>query len=312
MKRLTASMDRALVALLFRRTVALQVLGVVLALAVMPLAIIPLAMQERLIDQAIPAKDVVLALLLAALYGGALLGRSVLKSTITYLQGVIAEIVARVLRQRLIDVQRRRGHDEARKELGTATSIIAAEVDALGGFAAEAFSTPVMQGAVMVGVFGFMLTAEPTLAAIGIAALVLEAVITPLMQWRVNNQTRRRIKSLRRISSETIEATETGDRRHVVESLHGVRATFKINLRMNFLKVVMKLAKNTIDHLADIAVLGLGAWLVIKGQTQIGVVVAFLSGLREVREPWGELIGYYRRYEDARTKLDLLNTAMKA
>lgn len=311
MMRRSSEIGSTIYSLIVHRAMPHQLLAVGLAFVVAPLAAVPLAMQERLIDQALPAKDFGLALTLALLYGAAVLGRSLIKSAVTWLQGVIAEIISRVLRQALIDTQRRRDRNSARQELGTATSVITAEVDALGGFAAEAISTPVLQGAVMVGIIGFMLVTEPMLAAIGIAALVLEAVLTPLLQARVNRQTRRRIKSLRAVSSETIEAAETGQHYHTIEALRGIRQTFKINLFMNALKVVMKLIKHVIDHAADVAVLVVGAWLVIKGQTEIGVVVAFLAGMRELREPWGELIGFYRRWEDARTKLDLIRSALE-
>ena len=70
------------------------------------------------------------------------------------------------------------------------------------------------------------------------------------------------------------------------------------------------IGRNLIDHTADIAVIVMGATLVIRGETEIGVIVAFLSGLREVRGPWGELVSFYRRLADAWVKYALVRRAM--
>jgi len=38
---------------------------------------------------------------------------------------------------------------------------------------------------------------------------------------------------------------------------------------------------------------GVGGWYVINGETEVGTVVAFVSGLNNVHDPWGGLVNWY-------------------
>jgi hypothetical protein len=52
--------------------------------------------------------------------------------------------------------------------------------------------------------------------------------------------------------------------------------------------------------------------MVIRGETELGVVVAFLSALRQIQGPWGELLDFYRRLADAQVKYRLVRQAIAA
>lgn len=296
--------------LILSQTFRLQVLIICLGLAIPPLAVVPLHMQEQLIDVAIPEADLGLVYWLMGLYAAAVLARLALKSAVMYLRGWISEIVARTLRASLVDAQRQRSEDRARSSLGTVTSVITAEVDPLGSFASEALNTPLIQGGTLLSVFGYMFVTEASLAAIGLSALVLEAIITPIVQRRINRLTKRRVKTLRKVGGEMIEAADDEHHEQIVDGLHNIRLTYLLRLRMNVLKVGLKIARNVIDHFADIAVLLLGASMAIAGEVEIGVIVAFLSGLKQVRQPWAELVSFYRRLADARVKFKLVQAGL--
>jgi ABC-type bacteriocin/lantibiotic exporter with double-glycine peptidase domain len=211
----------------------------------------------------------------------------------------------------LIDAHRRRERAVARRSLGAATSIMAGEVEPIGGFAAEALNTPLIQGGTLLGVVGFMAVTEPILAAVGFAALGAEAILTPIMQHWINVLTYRRIRTLRRASRDLIEASEAGEDGHLVDSLREIRLSYRLRMRMNLLKSLLKVLRNVIEHLAEIAILGIGAAMAMAGETQIGVIVAFLSGLRRVRAPWSELVSFYRRFVDARVKYRLVHSVIR-
>jgi len=42
----------------------------------------------------------------------------------------------------------------------------------------------------------------------------------------------------------------------------------------------------------------LGGWLAIKGQLELGALVAFLSAQERLFDPWKELIEFYQVYKD--------------
>lgn len=300
--------------LITRQTWRLQAAAILLGLGIPALAVWPLSLQERMIDEALPAADPDLALWLGGAYLVAVVVRSALKFGVVWLRGAISAVIARTLRVAMIDAQRHRAGPAAQSQLGSVTSVLAAESQPLGDFAAEAINTPLIQGGTLIGVFGYMFVSDPRLAAIGVASLGAEAVITPLLQVRINRLTAARIGSLRSAGAHLIDAAGhagAGDG-DVVAGLGAVRRTYVLRLRMVTLKALLKVSRNLIDHLADVAVLTFGTVLVMRGEVQIGVVVAFLSGLRMIRAPWGELVGYYRRLADASVKYDLVRLAVAA
>ncbi len=303
---------RTIYSLVMRQTVRLQVATIALGLLVPPLAVVPLTVQQRIIDDAIPASDIHLVITLTAILAGAVVASAALRGAIYYLQGWIVEIVTRILRISLVSAQRCRPAWMARSELGAVTSVLAAEVEPLGDFAAEAINTPLIQGGTLVSVFGYMFYTEPTLAAIGLAALVAEAVVTPVLQHFINLLTAERIVRLRRAGRDLIEAVRPGHRNALVPGLGEIRASYRLRLRMNALKALLKLVRYVIDRAATVVVLGLGAFMVIRGETEIGVVVAFLSALRQIQGPWGELLDFYRRMADAQIKYRLVRQAIAA
>ncbi|GMG81042.1 hypothetical protein LNKW23_02540 [Paralimibaculum aggregatum] len=300
----------SLYSLILRQTFPLQGGAVLLGLAIPALAVYPLHLQQQIIDEAIPAGDLALVLTLGGLFLLANVARSALKFSVVYLRGWIAAVVARVLRTALIDAQRRRPEAQARTSLGSVTSVLTGEVQPLGDFAAEAINTPLIQGGTLLGVFGYMLVTDWRLAAIGIASLIAEGVVTPLLQRIINRLTAQRIQTLRKASLDMIDAVDPSHHVLIVHALRLIRQVYTILLRMNFYKALLKVLRNLIDHCADIAIITVGAWLAIRGEIQIGVIVAFLSGLREVRGPWGELVSFYRRLADAGVKYRLLRKAM--
>jgi ABC-type bacteriocin/lantibiotic exporter with double-glycine peptidase domain len=294
------------------QTARLQVAAIGLGLLLPPLAVVPLEMQKRIIDEAIPAGDLRAIAWLAAVLAGAVFATAILRGCLHYLQGWIVEIVTRILRISLIAAQRRRAAPQARSELGAVTSVMAAEVEPLGDFAAEALNTPLIQGGPLASVFGYMFVTEPRLAAIGAVALVAEGVVTPLMQHWINLLTAERIVRLRRAGLDLIEATEPGRHGALVPGLREVRASYRLRLRMNVLKSVLKVARHLIERAGSVAVLAFGAVMVVRGETELGVVVACLSGLRQVQGPWSELLDFYRRLADARVKYRLVLGAIVA
>jgi len=296
---------------ILRGTWGAQALVIGLGLLLPPLAVVPLDLLRRVIDEAIPTGDRDLLLVLALIYLGAVLARAGVKFAVIWLRGWIAEIVMRVLRVALIRARRSAGPQTGIGGLGAATSVMAGEVEPIGNFAAEALNTPLIQGGTLLAVFGFMLASEPALAAIGIAALLSEAAITPVLQHWINMLTYRRIRALRRAGHGLIAASRPEDRRALIDSLHQVRRAYRLRLRMNLLKAGLKVSRNLIDNIAEIAVLAVGASMVAAGTTELGIVVAFLAALRRVREPWSELVGFYRRLTDARVKYRLIHAQLR-
>ena len=60
-----------------------------------------------------------------------------------------------------------------------------------------------------------------------------------------------------------------------------------------------------------VTILTVGAWYVLRGQTQIGTIVAFVSGLRNINDPWGDLVGWFQNLMVTLTKYDLIASSAR-
>jgi ABC-type bacteriocin/lantibiotic exporter with double-glycine peptidase domain len=281
--------------LMFGRTLKLQIAILVIGLGLPALAVIPLHLQQQLIDDVIPGRNIPRIAVMAVQYGAVVLISGILKFLVAYLRGLVQEIINRVLRLAIVDAQRHRNDVDATQSLGTVTSVITTEVEDLGAFASEALNTPLIEGGTLISLMGFVAYSDLRLAA-----------ITPTMQNRINLLTRKRIKALRHAGLSLIDNTNSDAQNLIIVALQDIRRTYRLRIRMNVLKALTKVMNNLVLNIATILILSYGGWLVIQGQVSIGLVVAFVTGLQQIGDHWGELLDYYRRYTDAQVKFLLV------
>jgi ABC-type bacteriocin/lantibiotic exporter with double-glycine peptidase domain len=72
----------------------------------------------------------------------------------------------------------------------------------------------------------------------------------------------------------------------------------------------MNFLMNLSTQLQIIGVLAVGAWAVLNGQLEIGGVVAFVSGIGRITDPWGDLVNYFRDANINQVKFGLLRDAV--
>lgn len=277
-----------------------QVVVCLVALLTLPLTLAPLELQRRVIDDAVANKAVDLLLTLAAIYAGVVIAQQIVKFTYNVLRGRLSEKMNRAMRSRII-----KEPDLDTEEDGDVVSMLTGEVEPIGGFAGDAYAQVVTEGGVLLTIFAYMLYTEFWLAVVAIAAFIPQALATPLVQDRINAQSARRIEQIRGVGSDAI-AARNGDSGKREQALERVRRIFDIRLLIYKLKFALKAALNLMDHLADLIVLAVGGYMAIQGQTEIGVVVAFLSGLGQLRSPWRTLISYFRVSSDAQMRFAIL------
>ena len=53
-----------------------------------------------------------------------------------------------------------------------------------------------------------------------------------------------------------------------------------------------------------------GGWLVLRGQSDVGTVVASLTGLTRIEGPWRDLVSFFRSASTVRVKYELLAGAL--
>ena len=266
----------------------------VLAIVVSMLNLVPIELQRRMIDDAVSAGQLDLLISLAAIYVVVMLSHKLAKGFLGLYQAWLSESAILYTRRHLLGLYCERAESRDAKP-GEAVSIINAEVDKLGGFVGEGPSQAVANLAMLCGVLGYMLLVEPRIALIGAGLLIPQVVLVPLLQRRLNVLIEERLSHLRELG-EQIASEDACDDDQTRERL---RQIFANRMSFFFWKFLMKGLLNLLNQLAPLGVLLWAGWLVIEGETTVGVVVAFISGFERIAGPVRGLLSLYRTAKQA-------------
>ena len=265
-----------------------------LALAVAGLSMAPLELQRRIVDGAVSGGELELLLLLGAAYLAMLLLQAGLKYLLNLYKGWLSESAIRYCRLHLARVHECRPETKESTAGGQAVSVIGQEIDKLGGFVGEALAQPCVNLGMLLVIMGYMLAVEPLVALFSLPFLLPQLVAVPWMQKALNRLVEQRVDMMRGLSDTITGLPKDGndmDDSVLPEQLDGV---FANRMRFFLLKFAMKGLINLLNGLAPLSALVFGGFLVLQGETTIGVVVAFTSGFERLSAPLRELIAYYR------------------
>ncbi len=203
--------------------------------------------------------------------------------------------------------------ETATDKSGTVVTMISTEAEAVGKFVGDCISTPIVQGGTLLSVLSYMLYTEPRLGLVVLFIAVPQVVIVPLIQRRINTQVRERVRTLRHAGDLVVDKIRGGDEADstlksqigkAFETIYGVR------LRVFKLKFGLKFLISALQSLGVFALLFVGGILVLNRETEIGIVVAFISGLDRGLDPWRELIAFVRSTSAAKVQFDLIEGAL--
>jgi len=265
-----------------------------LAIVVFVLNTAPLEMQRRILNAATLDGNVTLVLVLAAAYAGIVLFEGLVKLLMNIYGGWIAEKAVRALRLAAsVVVGTMPEQRQTAGVRGVEIALILGEPEPIGGFVGIAISELVLQVGILLSVFGYMFFMQTPLAFVCLAIFSPQFVFVPLMQAAINRRVQTRINVLRRASVSVLRAgTSEAEREN--EQKERFAEIFELNLGVVKLRFSMKFLMNLTHNLGKVIVLCVGGWFVIDGRTDVGTVVAFVSGLNNVRDPWGDLVNWYQ------------------
>jgi ABC-type multidrug transport system fused ATPase/permease subunit len=265
-----------------------------LAVAVFVLNTAPLELQRRILNAAVLDGDLGRVVALGLVYAAIVLAEGLLKLLLNVYGGWIGEKAVRALRLAASGaagaMARARTSAAVR---GVEIALILAEPEPIGGYVGIAVSELVQQIGILLSVFGYMIYMQPQLALVCILVTVPQLVFVPLMQLAINRRVQSRITALRMVSAGVLgEASSEADRAH--RQKLRFNEIFELNLGIIKLRFSMKFLMNFTQNAGKVIVLVVGGWFVIKGSTDVGTVVAFVSGLNNVRDPWSDLVNWYQ------------------
>ena len=308
-------MPRSLFKYIIQKSGRTQIIAVILTLAVVPLATVPLDLQRRMLNDAVEGGNLSLLIQLGALYLAAILLSDSLKYAMNRVRGRISAQVTHALRQSVYycvytvvkpDSWKHGTHQGV--DEGAVVSMLTSEVEKLGGFAGQAISQPLLQIGTAMVVVAYMLFIEPLVAGVALALYAPQLFIVPWLQGKINELALTRAVNVRKLGAFVVEiAEEDAIGNDVPEQFLDItNDIFAVRLRIEKLKWLMKALNNFLMKLGPFGIVTFGGWMVMQGNLEIGVIVAFMSGFERLGGPMRDTIAFYRQVSDAHMKYALL------
>ena len=282
---------------------------IALSLLVAALAAVPLKFQQAAINSLVEHAEVRQLAWLCAGFFGAVLLSAALKFVLGLSLSVVGERVVLMIREQLHgNAVKDAGRAAAAPvERGTLVTMLGAEAEMVGSFAGGAIATPIVQVGTLVSVIGFIMASQPWLGLLALVVVIPQAAIVVGIQSRINRRVRERVQSLRDASSRL----STGDLAEIDPAVTAdFRGIFDVRRRIYALKLSSKFALAAISALGKLGILFLGGWFVLKGQSDVGTVVASLTGLTRIEGPWRDLVSFFRMASTVRVKYEMLLDAI--
>lgn len=286
---------------IWRVSAGRQIVLILLSICIAALAAVPLNFQKEIVN--LLTKDDMKTselFLLGAGMMGAILLSLFLKWVMGYRSGVLGEDLIRLIRNRLVTGT---AAGRVHVPVGTLSTAVSAEAEEVGKFAGGAFSDPVVQIGTLISVVGFIASTQPKLGMIALGLIIPQIVIVLVSQRTVNRLVAKRVRILRR-STDTLTTKNIAEAEDAI--LEAYDQIYDTRRTMFIWKLSTKFLLSTINSVGTVVVLILGGYLVIKGETDVGTVVAATMGLGRIQSPTAFLIAFYRQVSANRVKFELL------
>jgi len=281
-----------------------------LTVAVFLLEVVPLELQRRIVDDLVKHRDFWWIIELCAVYAGTVLMQGSTKLVLNIYRSWVGERATRDLRRRVHALVSSTSAASSTLEAeGVQASMIVAEVESIGGFVGGAVSEPLLQGGILCSVLAYMIHVDFWMALTAFLLFVPQVVFVPLMQGAMNRRTRDRVQIIRQLSISVVEGV-SGDAARDRTDDQRIQHVFELNMGIFRLKFSMNFLMNLSTQLQVIGVLLVGGWSVYTAQLQIGGVVAFVSGIGRITDPWGDLVNYFRDVNITQVKYALVRDAI--
>jgi ABC-type multidrug transport system fused ATPase/permease subunit len=284
-----------------------QLMLVALTISIFLIEIVPLELQRRIVNDLVKNRPYRWVIILCAVYAGVVLVQGGTKLVLNVYRGWVGERAIRDLRRRVHAViEAPTTSSPAAEAQGIAVSMIVAEVEPIGGFVGESVSEPLLQGGILLSVLAYLIHVDPWMALGAFALFVPQFLFVPLMQAAVNRRAGARIRVLRQLGIGVID--QTNGRFRADEQR--IDRVFALDMGIFRLKFTMNFLMNLCSHLQIISALLIGGWWVYTNRLEIGGVVAFISGISRLNDPWGDLVNYFRDLTVTQVKYRLLANAV--
>jgi ABC-type bacteriocin/lantibiotic exporter with double-glycine peptidase domain len=285
-----------------------QVILSALSIAVFLLELAPLELQRRIVNGAVERREFQFIGLLCLIYLAVALVHGGLKLVLNVYRGSVSEATNKRLRMQMNAPETNgSANGQGSGAEGVKISIIVSEVEAIGSFVGSSFSEPVLNAGILLSILGYMIFMQPWMALVAFLSFCPQLLFIPFLQVAINRRTKRRIETLRSLSVDIVNeaADRTGGRaRKTFRRRIGL--VYLLNMQIFVRKFGINFLMNLLYSLSVVGILAVGGWLLLHGRTEVGTIVAFISRLNRMNDPWRDLVNYFRDLTNASTKYHLI------
>lgn len=285
-----------------------QAVLALMTIAVFLIELVPLELQRRIVNDLAKQRKFELVLTLCAVYGGVVLVHGSLKMALNVYRGWVGERATLELRRHILAVAGTSQATTSADARGVEVSMVVAEVEPVGAFAGACLSEPLLQGGVLLSASAYMIHLDPWMALTAAVLFVPQLIFVPMMQGAIVRRSAVRVQTLRGLSASIVAPDHDVERDGPVDDARAEHA-FTLDMGIFKLKFSMNFLMNLCNHMQIIAALLLGGWFVLTDRLQIGGVVAFISAVARLNDPWGDLVNYFRDLSLTNVKFRMLATA---
>jgi ABC-type multidrug transport system fused ATPase/permease subunit len=287
-----------------------QLVLVLLTVVVFLLEVVPLELQRRIVDDLVKHRDFWFIIVLCAVYAGTVLVQGGTKLVLNVYRSWVGERATRDLRRRVhVLVSSSSAASSTLEAEGVQASMIVAEVESIGGFVGGSVSEPLLQGGILCSVLAYMIHVDLWMAGTAFVLFVPQLIFVPLMQGAMNRRTRARVQIIRQLSISVVEGSSSDDARDRADD-ERIEHVFELNMGIYRFKFSMNFLMNLSTQFQIIGVLLVGGLAVYADRIAIGGVVALVSGIGRVTDPWGDLVNYFRDANITQVKFALVRDAI--
>ncbi len=287
-----------------------QLALMLLTIGVFLLEVVPLELQRRIVDDLVKHRDFWFVIVLGGVYAGTVLVQGGCKLILNVYRSWVGERATRDLRRRVhVLVSLNSAASSTLEAEGIQASMMVSEVESIGGFVGGSVSEPLLQGGILCSVLAYMIHVDLWMAGTAFALFVPQLVFVPLMQGAMNRRTRARVQIVRQLSVSVVESASSDEARDRADDEH-IEQVFELNMGIFKFKFSMNFLMNLSTQLQIIGVLLVGGMAVYAERLEIGGVVAFISGIGRITDPWGDLVNYFRDVNITQVKYGLLRDAI--
>lgn len=235
------------------------------------------------------------------------------KYVISTRKGLLGERLLRRIRYQLVDrILRFRQRRINQMKAGEVASMVKDEIEPMGGFAADAFTQPVMLGGQAFTALLFIFVQNFWLGMVAGATAGIQAAIIPRMRRRLIVLGRERQLTARELAGHVAEIVDGIQTIHANDATNFQRARvaarlgriFHIRYDIYQWKFLVKFLNNFIAQLTPFLFYTIGGYLTIAGSLDVGQLVAVINAYKELPGPLKELIDWDLARQDVQVKYE--------